>query len=96
MWGGWCKESRLHVAFNEGKDKLCAWRVKDFGTHLQRLTQYQASTHNLDNQCTRVASRRIHPMKMRTHAKPLLWLSCEALCARVCYVYVCACACTCG
>lgn len=53
VWSGWCKPSRLRAKWNEGLDKLCAWRVADFGQQLQRLTEYQAETHALDNQCTR-------------------------------------------
>lgn len=48
VYGGWCKASRLHMPWTEGQDKLCAWRTKDFGLSLQRLTQYQARYHHLD------------------------------------------------
>ena len=41
VWGGWCKHSRIHLPWTEANDKMCAWRVADFGPQLQRLTAYQ-------------------------------------------------------
>ena len=50
VWGGWCKASRIRAPWNEAQDKMCAWRPADFGPQLQRLTDYQAATHSLDDQ----------------------------------------------
>ena len=49
-WNGWCSSSRLSRPWTETQDKLCAWRVRDFGAQLKRLTEHQERYHHLDNE----------------------------------------------
>ena len=45
--GGWCEPPDVNRPWNEGTDKLCAWRPKEVGQQLQRLSGMQTKFSQL-------------------------------------------------